>query len=71
MRILLGGDVMLGQLVRDVMRTEGSHYPLAKIANLFKRGDLSIINLECAITNYPDVWSGAPKAPRVEQPPFL
>lgn len=38
MRILLGGDVMLGRLVRDVMLTEGSHYPLAKIAHLFKRG---------------------------------
>lgn len=69
MRIVLGGDTMLGRLVKAQILAKGIDYPLGEIRTLFQRADLRIINLECAITTYPHHWSGAEKAFYFGAPP--
>ncbi|ASQ44825.1 CapA family protein [Legionella clemsonensis] len=68
-RLMLGGDVMLGRLVKEAIRLEGIDYPLGKIAPLLRPVDGVIVNLECAITTYPYHWSGAEKAFYFGAPP--
>lgn len=58
----MGGDVMLGRNVGEIILCKGVDYPLGKIADLLRQGDLTIVNLECAITSSTHIWSGAPKA---------
>lgn len=61
-RILFGGDVMLGRMVKDAIAQHGAAYPLAPVAALMRRADLTVVNLECAITASSRHWTGAPKA---------
>lgn len=68
-RIILGGDVMLGRLVKDAILTRGIDFPMGQIAPIMKQGDLTIVNLECAVTSNPHIWSGAPKAFYFGAPP--
>lgn len=68
-RVLFGGDVMLGRLVGDAIRRFGPQYPLGPVAPLMRGADLTIVNLECAITASARQWSGAPKAFYFGAPP--
>lgn len=68
-RLMLGGDVMLGRLVGDQIRLRGPGYPLAGVAPLLREADLAIVNLECAITDSEERWRGAPKAFYFGAPP--
>lgn len=61
-RIIFGGDLMLGRLVKKAIIIHGTDYPLINIAPIMKRANLSIVNLECAITDSKQHWTGAPKA---------
>lgn len=61
-RIMLGGDVMLGRTVKEYILLHGPQYPLGPIAGLMRGADLTIVNLECAITSAETIWGGAPKA---------
>lgn len=61
--------VMLGRLVKDAILLKGLDYPMGKIAPLMREADLVIVNLECAITNHPYIWSGAEKAFYFGAPP--
>ena len=69
LRLMFGGDVMLGRLVRDVMLRDGIHAPLAGVAPLLRSADLAIANLECALTDSVERWHGAPKAYYFAAPP--
>jgi len=69
LRLMFGGDVMLGRLVRDVMLRDGIHAPLAGVAPLLRSADLGIANLECALTDSVERWHGAPKAYYFAAPP--
>ena len=69
LRVMLGGDVMLGRLVKECILRFGTNYPLGPIAELMHQSDLTIVNLECAITETTDIWSGAPKAFYFGAPP--
>jgi poly-gamma-glutamate synthesis protein (capsule biosynthesis protein) len=62
LRVMFGGDVMLGRNVATVIDHNGAAYPLSAIAYLFRDADLAIVNLECAITESTDIFPGAPKA---------
>ncbi len=53
---------MLGRLVSDAIKQFGSEYPLGKISEKMRAADLTIINLECAITDCKQRWHGLPKA---------
>jgi poly-gamma-glutamate synthesis protein (capsule biosynthesis protein) len=69
LRLMFGGDVMLGRHVRDVMLRDGVHAPLAAITPLLRGADLAIANLECALTDSTARWHGAPKAYYFAGPP--
>ncbi|KQV51553.1 CapA family protein [Massilia sp. Root335] len=62
LRLMFGGDAMLGRHVRDVMRRDGIHAPLDAVSPLLRAADLAIVNLECALTDSTGRWHGAPKA---------
>lgn len=62
LRLLFGGDVMLGRLVREAMLRDGVDAPLDAISSLLRGADLAIANLECAITDHGERWPGEPKA---------
>jgi len=61
-RVTFGGDVMLGRLVGEAILHHGGAYPLGPVAGLMRAADLTIVNLECAITSSAHLWPGAPKA---------
>ncbi|WP_292936258.1 CapA family protein [Noviherbaspirillum sp.] len=68
-RVMFGGDVMLGRLVKEAILRYGPDYPLGPIANLMRGADLTVVNLECAITASTEEWQGAPKAFYFGAPP--
>jgi poly-gamma-glutamate synthesis protein (capsule biosynthesis protein) len=68
-RVMFGGDAMLGRLVRESILRHGPRHPLGAIAPLLRQADLAIANLECAITASHRTWHGAPKAFYFGAPP--
>jgi poly-gamma-glutamate capsule biosynthesis protein CapA/YwtB (metallophosphatase superfamily) len=68
-RVMFGGDVMLGRIVKKYILRSGPDYPLGQVANLMRAADLTIVNLECAITASAAIWPGAPKAFYFGAPP--
>jgi poly-gamma-glutamate synthesis protein (capsule biosynthesis protein) len=69
LRLMFGGDVMLGRHVRDVMLRDGIHAPLEAVTPLLRAADLAIVNLECALTDSTAHWHGARKAFYFAAPP--
>lgn len=67
--LMLGGDVMLGRLVKKHIRAYGADYPLGQVAGLMRGADLTLVNLECAITAHERIWEGSPKAFYFGAPP--
>lgn len=68
-RIMFGGDVMLGRIVKEYILLHGPQYPLGPVAGFLRAADLTIVNLECAITSSDRIWPGAPKAFYFGAPP--
>ncbi len=68
-RLVLGGDVMLGRMVGEHIKQRGADYPLGALAPFLRGCDLTVVNLECAITRSTEVWSGEPKAFYFGAPP--
>lgn len=68
-RLVLGGDVMLGRLVGHALARHGPAYPLGPVAHLLRDADLALVNLECAITASRTKWPGASKAFYFGAPP--
>ena len=66
---MFGGDTMLGRIVKKYMLRHGSKYPLGPIAPLMRNADLTIVNLECAITSTVGLSPGEPKAFYFGAPP--
>ncbi|MBZ2205778.1 CapA family protein [Massilia soli] len=62
MRVVFGGDVMLGRTVSAWIRRFGPQYPLRGVARQLRDAELAIVNLECAITESVRHWTGEPKA---------
>ena len=62
LRVMFGGDVMLGRTVSAWIRRFGPHYPLRGVARKMRDADLAVVNLECAITRSLQHWKGEPKA---------
>lgn len=62
LRLVFGGDVMLGRTVSAWIRRIGPHYPLRGVARRLRDADLAIVNLECAITSSQQRWKGEQKA---------
>lgn len=68
-RLMAGGDVMLGRQVARAIERHGPRYPLGPVAALLRDADLALVNLECAITGTHARWPGAPKAFYFGAPP--
>jgi poly-gamma-glutamate capsule biosynthesis protein CapA/YwtB (metallophosphatase superfamily) len=68
-RIIFGGDVMLGRNVAEYILRYGPSYPLGPVAGLMRSADLTVVNLECAMTSSTDWWSGEAKAFYFGAPP--
>ncbi len=60
--LLLGGDVMLGRGVNETLHRSGPAYPFERLTHLTRCCDLFFVNLECAISPHPLLFSGARKA---------
>jgi poly-gamma-glutamate synthesis protein (capsule biosynthesis protein) len=69
-RLMFGGDVMLGRLAGEAMLREGVDYPLGAVSPLLRRADLAIANLECAICEPGERWHGVPKSFYFRAPPL-
>lgn len=61
-RLILCGDLMLGRLVNKAILKYGPGYPLGKVSDTLKKADLTLVNLESAITSSTSKWPGEPKA---------
>jgi poly-gamma-glutamate capsule biosynthesis protein CapA/YwtB (metallophosphatase superfamily) len=68
-RVMFGGDVMLGRIVKEHILRDGAGYPLGAVAPLMRGADLTIVNLECAITASLERWHGEEKAFYFGAPP--
>ncbi len=53
---------MLGRLVKDEILAQGVDYPMGEIASVLRDSDLTLLNLECAVTDHQNEWHGDPKA---------
>jgi len=51
MRILFVGDVMLGRLVNETLKSMPPTYPWGNTLPLFRASDLRIGNLECVLSD--------------------
>ena len=60
---------MLGRNVKEYILRAGPGYPLGPVVPLVRSADLTIVNLECAITSSLDHWPGARKAFYFGAPP--
>jgi poly-gamma-glutamate capsule biosynthesis protein CapA/YwtB (metallophosphatase superfamily) len=68
-RVMVGGDVMLGRGVKQAVLRYGPDYPLGPVAGMMRHADLTLVNLECALTSSTIRWQGAPKAFYFGAPP--
>ena len=62
LRLLLGGDAMLGRGVDAAIARHGVDWPLAALRPHLAGADLVAVNLECAITAADTWYEGPPKA---------
>ena len=62
MRIIFVGDVMLGRLVNEALKTKSPEYPWGDTLPIFKNADLRICNLECVLSDVGQPWSATEKA---------
>lgn len=68
-RVMFGGDVMLGRLAGQAIARYGPAYPLGPVSRMLRAADLTVVNLECAITASHVHWPGQPKAFYFGAPP--
>lgn len=69
-KVMFGGDVMLGRLAGQAIARYGPAYPLGPVSRLMRAADLTVVNLECAITSSSAHWPGQPKAFYFGAPPL-
>ncbi|MGD8828579.1 MAG: CapA family protein [Gammaproteobacteria bacterium] len=62
LRLLFGGDVMLGRMVDGILEREGADYPFSGLSGIREGADLFLVNLECAISARPLRYRGPAKA---------
>jgi len=60
-RLLLGGDIMLGRGVNSIIHQRGYQFPFEPISEFTNKADLFFANLECAISDHEISFSGTPK----------
>jgi poly-gamma-glutamate capsule biosynthesis protein CapA/YwtB (metallophosphatase superfamily) len=58
MRLILLGDVMLGRLVNQALKTEPPEYPWGDVLPILHSADAVVLNLECVISDLGEPWPG-------------
>jgi poly-gamma-glutamate capsule biosynthesis protein CapA/YwtB (metallophosphatase superfamily) len=61
MRLLFIGDVMLGRLVNEALKSMPPAYPWGNTLRIFNDSDVRICNLECVISDRGAPWGMTPK----------
>ncbi len=61
MKLLFVGDVMLGRLVNETMKSMPPDYPWGNTLSLFRETGVRICNLECVISDRGQPWGMTPK----------
>ena len=61
MRLLFVGDVMLGRLVNETLKSMPPTYPWGNTLPLFRASDLRVGNLECVLSDRGAPWGQTPK----------
>lgn len=61
MRLLFVGDIMLGRLVNEMLKSMPPIYPWGNTLPVFRTSDLRIGNLECVLSDRGEPWSRTPK----------
>lgn len=61
MKIALVGDVMLGRLVNDNLKSAPPDYSWGDTLSVLNKADFRICNLECIISDRGEPWSATPK----------
>lgn len=61
MRLVFVGDVMLGRLVNDALRSVPAAFPWGDTLPVLQRADLRLCNLECALSDRGTPWVATPK----------
>ena len=56
MKLLFVGDIMLGRLVNETLKSMPSTYPWGNTLPLFRESDVRICNLECVISDRGAPW---------------
>jgi len=56
MKILLGGDTMLGRGINAILKDKPSLYPWGNTFNIISDADLRICNPECVISDTGEPW---------------
>ncbi len=62
MRLLFVGDVMLGRLVNEALKSETPEYPWGDTLPMFQQADVRLCNLECVLSDRGVPWAATPKA---------
>lgn len=61
LKLILVGDVMLGRLVNESLRSRKPAHPWGDTLPVFRKADLRICNLECVIADGGRRWTATPK----------
>jgi len=58
---LLVGDVMLGRMVNETLKTVPPNYPWGNVLSVFQKADVRMANLECVVSDRGNPWTVTPK----------
>jgi poly-gamma-glutamate synthesis protein (capsule biosynthesis protein) len=61
LKLLFVGDVMLGRLVNETLKTAPPDYPWGNVLSVFQKADVRIANIECVISDLGNPWTVTPK----------
>ncbi|HWO43000.1 MAG TPA: CapA family protein [Candidatus Eisenbacteria bacterium] len=61
MDLVLVGDVMLGRLVNEKLKTTSPEHPWGDTLPIFHQADFRVCNLECVISDRGEPWTLTPK----------
>ena len=60
-KLVLVGDIMLGRLVNEHLKTVPQNYPWGDTLPILEQADVRICNLECVVSDQGRPWSATPK----------
>lgn len=59
--VLLAGDIMLGRLMNETLKSKRPEFPLGDTLPMFERASVAVANVECVIADKGEPWTATPK----------